>query len=235
MLAAEAIRRKHLRQDGRDIGRHLSNIVRGLPEAAREATKFLYGRYVARPRLPGFFLLNRARRYTFLYHAEQAPNEASTVTLTERCDALGLPRLRIDLRYGEIDARSVLHSHDIIDRGLRRAGIGRLEYVYPEEERIAQVLAQATDGYHQTGTTRMSDAPDDGVVDRDCRVHGTPNLFVASSSVFPTSGQANPTLLVTAMAARLAAHLVRTLPDLDAPEALAPQRPALAPAVALPR
>jgi choline dehydrogenase-like flavoprotein len=27
-------------------------------------------------------------------------------------------------------------------------------------------------------------------VDRDCRVHGLDNLFIASSSVFPTTGEA---------------------------------------------
>jgi len=56
---------------------------------------------------------------------------------------------------------------------------------------------------------RMAADPKRGVVDADCRVHGTPNLFVAGSAVFPTSGQANPTLLIAAMSARLAAHLAR--------------------------
>jgi choline dehydrogenase-like flavoprotein len=215
LLAAEAIRRKHLPQGGREIGRHVANILRGLPEATREAAKFLYLRFFAKPRLPGFFLVNQARRYTFLYHAEQAPHRESAVALSTRCDALGLPRLRIDLRYSEIDARSVVSSHQVIDRELRRTGLGRLEYSFAEGERVAQVLAQATDGYHQIGTTRMSADPAAGVVDRDCRVHGTPNLFIASSSVFATSGQANPTLLVTALAARLAAHLVGVVTDLD--------------------
>ena len=39
------------------------------------------------------------------------------------------------------------------------------------------------------------------------RVHGVENLYVASSSVFPTGGQANPTLLATALAIRMAEHL----------------------------
>lgn len=218
LLAAEGIRRKHLKDMPPDIARHLGNIARGLPEAVGEASRFLYRRFLATPRLPGFFLLNRARRYTLLYHAEQAPDPASVVALAERRDALGMPRLRIDLRYGEIDARSVAASHAVIDRELRRTGLGRLEYAYPEEERISQILAQATDGFHQIGTTRMSRDPAAGIVDPDCRVHGAPNLFVASSSVFPTSGQANPTLLVAALSARLAAHLARVLPQLGPPE-----------------
>jgi choline dehydrogenase-like flavoprotein len=148
--------------------------------------------------------------------------------LTDGRDAFGLPRLRVDLRFSDIDTASVLRSHEIIDRELRRTGIGRLDYAYPEEERAAQVLAQSMDGYHQIGTTRMSDDPQSGVVDRDCRVHGTPNLFVASSSTFPTSGQANPTLLVAALSARLAGHLARLQPELDAPSKVPSRRAALA-------
>ena len=57
------------------------------------------------------------------------------------------------------------------------------------------------------GTTRMSDDPRCGVVDRDCRVHGIDNLYVAGSSVFPTAGHANPTLSALALTHRLARHL----------------------------
>jgi choline dehydrogenase-like flavoprotein len=59
------------------------------------------------------------------------------------------------------------------------------------------------------GTTRMGASDRTGVVDPDCRVYGTRNLFVAGSSLFPTSGHANPTLTIVLMALRLAAHLVK--------------------------
>ncbi len=53
----------------------------------------------------------------------------------------------------------------------------------------------------------MGATPRSGVVDSDCAVHELPNLFVASSAVFPTSGHANPTLSIVALAVRLASHL----------------------------
>jgi choline dehydrogenase-like flavoprotein len=221
LLEPEAIRRKYLEHGVNEAGRHIANILVGMPEAVREAARFLYRRYATTPRLPGFFIRNKARRYAFFYHAEQAPNPASMVTLTDRRDALGLPRLRIDLRYSDGDARSVVAAHEIIDRNLRAAGIGHLEHHYPAEERAARVRDQMTDGYHQIGTIRMSADPAHGIVDADCRVHGTANLFVAGSAVFPTSGQANPTLLITALSARLAAHVagfIRELPDQNAPD-----------------
>jgi choline dehydrogenase-like flavoprotein len=57
------------------------------------------------------------------------------------------------------------------------------------------------------GTTRMSDDPRRGVVDRDGRVHGMANLYVAGSSVYPTGGAVNPTLTIAALALRLADRL----------------------------
>jgi choline dehydrogenase-like flavoprotein len=57
------------------------------------------------------------------------------------------------------------------------------------------------------GTTRMSGDPRYGVVDRNCRVHGMSNLFVAGSSVFPTAGSGTPTLTLVALSLRLADHL----------------------------
>lgn len=65
-------------------------------------------------------------------------------------------------------------------------------------------------GGHHIGTTRMSAVSGEGVVDPDCRVHGVSNLHIASASVFPTSGQANPTLTLLALVFRLADHLGRS-------------------------
>jgi choline dehydrogenase-like flavoprotein len=53
----------------------------------------------------------------------------------------------------------------------------------------------------------MSSSPSDGVVDKNLAVYGVPNVFVASSSTFVTSGQANSTFMIVAFALRLADHL----------------------------
>jgi choline dehydrogenase-like flavoprotein len=67
--------------------------------------------------------------------------------------------------------------------------------------------SRLSDCFHHIGTTRMSDSPATGVVDRNCEVFGVRGLYVAGSSVFPTSGYANPTLTIVAMSMRLADHL----------------------------
>jgi choline dehydrogenase-like flavoprotein len=62
-------------------------------------------------------------------------------------------------------------------------------------------------GWHHMGTTRMSNDPASGVVDKNCKVHGLANLYIAGSSCFTTAGAANPTLSLVALSLRLAAHL----------------------------
>jgi choline dehydrogenase-like flavoprotein len=109
------------------------------------------------------------------------------------------------------DIDSVVRSHEILDKWLQEQGVGRLDFLADPEDRSEVVLNQALDGYHQIGLTRMSDEATEGVVDRDCRVFGTANLFVAGSSVFPTAGQANPTLPAVALALRLGDFLGKLL------------------------
>jgi choline dehydrogenase-like flavoprotein len=57
------------------------------------------------------------------------------------------------------------------------------------------------------GTTRMSDDPRDGVVDKNCKVHDVENLYIAGSATFPTGGYANPTLTNLALTIRIADQL----------------------------
>ena len=75
---------------------------------------------------------------------------------------------------------------------------------------VQDPLTSTSFGAHHLGTTRMSDDPDKGVVDRDCKVHGSTNLFVAGGSVFPTGGAVQPSLTIAAIALRLADHLYAT-------------------------
>ena len=64
---------------------------------------------------------------------------------------------------------------------------------------------------HQMGTCRMGDEPARSVVDRWCRSHEVPNLYVVDLSVFVTSGGLNPALTIQANAFRVADHIARTI------------------------
>jgi choline dehydrogenase-like flavoprotein len=87
--------------------------------------------------------------------------------------------------------------------------VGQLDY--DPEDVLTRTRRAGAYGGHHLGAARMSIAPSDGVVDPDCRVHGVENLFLVSGAVFPTSGQANPTLTILALAFRLAEFLAKDL------------------------
>lgn len=207
LLIAEAIRKRHVHQT--PIMPHVVNALRGLPNVAIYLPWFFWNRYFAKMRLPGFFLRNPGRTYGLSYHAEHLPSPDSRVTLGEQTDALGLPRLRIDLRFSRADAEGVFAAHRALDAWLRRNRLGRVVYRQPEEETVDEILRISAHGTHQIGTARMADHPSQGAVDPDLRCFGTDNLYHCSAAAFPTSGQGNPVFATVALACRLAAHLAQ--------------------------
>jgi choline dehydrogenase-like flavoprotein len=137
-------------------------------------------------------------------YPEVAPAHDSRVVLSTERDALGVPRADLDWRISEIDRRTIVRGLERMGAGFARAGLGRLRI---DDWMLEPGFAVPEGSYHHIGTTRMADEPRRGVVDRDCRVHGTSNLYVAGSSVFPTSGHAPPTMTIVALTLRLADHL----------------------------
>jgi choline dehydrogenase-like flavoprotein len=135
---------------------------------------------------------------------EQVPNPASRVSLSGDRDVLGLNRIRLDWRLTEQDRRSVVEHMRSLALEFGARGIGRMHLNIEDDGRWPEKVGG---GSHHMGTTRMHDDPKQGVVDRNGLVHGIDNLFVAGSSVFPTSGAANPTLTIIALTMRLADHL----------------------------
>jgi choline dehydrogenase-like flavoprotein len=218
-FVAEGIRQAHIKASGSvSIARHLANVIRDLPGAMSFAATFGYKRYLKRGRkVPGFFVPSASNVYSLMYHGEHLPNDDSYVEPTSSHDQLGVPRLRTHLRFSENDVENVLRAHRALDEFLREHALGRL--VYRHDDLRAAVRAQLSGGYHQAGTTRMSDSPQDGVVDRNLAVHGFDDLYVASSSVFVTSGQANSTFMVIALALRLVDHLDEALQTARTPDA----------------
>jgi len=188
--------------------RHVGNVARQPLRLASFGTNWLRRRTFADRKLPSVVLGSRQNRYELEFHAEQAPNPDSRLTLSAERDAFGMPRLKIGWRITDLDLASLEKSYALLSRELASTGTGRLDYDRAKLTYKAQ--RHGIVGGHHIGTTRMSDDPRQGVVDADCRVHGVGNLYVASASVFPTSGQANPTLTLLALTFRLAEQLGRT-------------------------
>jgi choline dehydrogenase-like flavoprotein len=206
-FVAEGIRRAHLETPNRGATRaHLRNLVGDFWPAARFAVKFGYQRFVTRGRrVPGFFVYSPANVYPLQYHGEHLPHADSRVLLTDEVDELGMRRLAIRLRYDEREFDDVIRAHALIDAYLREHRCGHLEYL--SKDLRATIRQNLEAGYHQTGTTRMSADPEDGVVDANLAVHGFDDLHIASSSAFVTSSQANTTFTEIVFALRLADRL----------------------------
>ena len=119
-------------------------------------------------------------------------------------DALGQPRLRIDWRYLRRDVETVQRALSLFAQEIERSGVGRFQY-NPQAVEMEMTRYGAYGGHHMC-TARMGRDPRSSVTDADGRVHGVDNLFVAGAALFPTSGQANPTLTIVALALRTAAH-----------------------------
>ena len=136
---------------------------------------------------------------------EQVPNPESRVSLAAERDALGMRRIQLDWQLTEIDKHSVVRTLELLGAELGRTGLGRLRIDVDDDPNAWP--DDLAGGWHHMGTTRMSDDPSGGVVDRNCLVHGVDNLYVAGSSVFATAGSGTPTMTIAALSLRLADHL----------------------------
>ncbi len=149
----------------------------------------------------------RAASYRVKFVTEQVPHRESRVVLEGEQDALGQRKLALDWRFTEHDHHSMETVLDLLTRRFAAVGLGTFDF-----GDVLPTLENMTDAAHQMGTTRMASRPEDGVVDLNCRVFGTDNLYVASSAVFPTGPSYSPTFTILALARRLGQHLLQTVP-----------------------
>jgi len=168
------------------------NVLRDFPRVGRYAWHRLFAR--ARP------AIRTVRLRNFM---EMQPHPENRVRLSNERDELGLPRARVVHRCTELDRRSLVALHARLSTELPRAGFGRLA----SDLGSADPWPITQDASHHMGTTRMGLDPASSVCDAQGRVHTLENLYVAGSSLFPTSGSANPTLTIVALSIRLAEHL----------------------------
>jgi choline dehydrogenase-like flavoprotein len=185
--------------------RHVFNVVSDPFGTAGFLLHWLRKRTLSVRKFPSVIVRPRTNVFSLDYHAEQQPNFDSHVSLSAETDALGMPKLKIDWRYTALDVRTASETLRVLKEDLAAWGHGQLTYNPDEIER--QMTRDGAYGGHHIGTARMSADPSSGVVDGDCLVYGLRNLYVASSAVFATSSQANPTLTIVALALRLADHL----------------------------
>ena len=131
---------------------------------------------------------------------EDMPQATNRVTLSGSVrDKWGLPapNVHIDDHENDTAMRSYAYEH--------------AEKLYEAVGAIGHHRTPPYPSTHNLGTCRMSERPEDGVVDRWGRAHDVPNLFVSDGSVMTTGAAANPTLTIVALAIRQAEHIADEL------------------------
>lgn len=187
-----------IRFDG-NIGQFgLNKMIRDIACYAPETGKYMYD------------LMERQLVCGATIHAawEQAPSKNNKISLSNTDkDIFGIPRPILHYKKSAFDKKTVYESIKQIasfGNSLSYSKIKLFDFVsslgaYPDNDELA--------GYHHLGGTRMSDSNEIGVVNRNLRVHGTDNFYVAGSSVFPSGGHANPTLSIVQLSLRLGQHI----------------------------
>ena len=203
-FALKALRRSLLgrKQFGYPLSKVSRDLLRQLPVLLAHAPKtaLTVGEVLLEPFL--------TRRDFYLETViEPVPNRESRVSLSDQCDQLGTRTIKLNWQLTEQDKDHYASLNRLIVAGLTKSGI-----VAPSEVHLEQGgswPANVMGCWHQMGTTRMSEGPEKGVVDADCKVHGVHNLFIAGSSVFPTVGSDLPTITIVALALRLCDRILR--------------------------
>jgi choline dehydrogenase-like flavoprotein len=137
---------------------------------------------------------------------EQPPRLTNNLKLHDTKDSLGIPKINMfwdDL--SKIEKDTVVKSVKTMARELGLLGTGKIKF---KNELLSGQAYKFDDSInHHIGTTRMSDSSKTGVVDKNCKVFGVSNLYIAGSSVFTTSSIVNPTYTIIALSLRLGEYL----------------------------
>lgn len=151
---------------------------------------------------------SRAKAFSLGCGMELLPDPERRLTLSDERDRLGQPKLRLTMTISNDDFARFRLTLAELGRQVLAARTGMVHLSYSTR---AEWLKAMDWGNHHLGTTRMHDDPRQGVVDRDGKVHGVANLYVAGSSVFPTYGSSNPTMNLVALTLRLADRLKKVM------------------------
>lgn len=139
------------------------------------------------------------RELEFEVFSETLPTASSRVTLDPKVkDRWGLPVARFQSHEQPLDIEV---NHILRDKGLEvLEGMGG--------QRVKATRSGEQTWWLQAGTCRFGDVPDQSVLDRDCRAHSVPNLFVTDGSFMPTCGGVPNTLTIEANALRVGERIV---------------------------
>lgn len=150
-----------------------------------------------------FSKLSKSKSYSVVLHLEQKPDKKNKIEINKN-------KAILDWNFTDNDFANLKKSIEdlnIIFKEMESKFI--LKKIFnSDKDKINNYLKKNIFGIgHHMGTTRMGFKKEDSVCDLNLKYHGIENLYINSTSVFPTGGIANPTLTLLALTSRLAENL----------------------------
>lgn len=143
---------------------------------------------------------------------EQLPAASNRVTLSRsKSDYLGMPLAEISWRVSEEDVDNFMAAVQIFEEEWARSDLSKFASLKVRSRaEIAEQIRSGSGIYHPTGTTRMGQSSESAVVDSDLRLFSAENVRIVATSVLPTGGGANPTMMLLALGLRCADQVAAT-------------------------
>ena len=116
-------------------------------------------------------------------------------------DEYGVPWQQVQYSWSDRDRQTAQQVEEGIRRSAKAMGVTLDE--------SSLVLRPPGADMHEASTCRMGDDPNTSATNLHGQIHGVQGLFVADNSVLPSLTAAGPVLSNTALAIRLADHIVR--------------------------
>lgn len=193
------------------LSQHLRNLFVDAPTSLKAAPDAIRSRRNNFRLGLDHLIPNGENRYKLCYHAEQSVSDSNHIQLAGPVTENELPEIKITYDYSDADIDAVVRAHETLAQELAATGTAEVIYDVAPDKLHSEVREKAHDGYHQIGTARMGSDATDSVVDSDCKLHGISGIYLAGSSVFPSSGAVPPTQSIVALSLRLADHLAKVV------------------------
>ena len=143
-----------------------------------------------------------------LIMSEQEPVQESYISLSTERDEFNMPKALINWNITDKTWSTVLEISKALKSELERLQFGTVHIYQNVTMQNKEWINDLSDVNHHMGGSRMGSSPENSVVNENLQVWGVPNLYVCSSSVFPTSSHSNPTLTLLALGLRLSDFLL---------------------------
>lgn len=185
-----------------NFGQHLSNILGDIDLLADSISRKAFDEVLVSSS-------DDITGYQIVSMTEQTPDRNNRIILGDEKDAFGIKRIKIQWALSQSDKDQAWNALKIFVQDPGLSSWGRFRLLSERSSRIWR--DQLGFAGHHIGTTKMAHSVKQGVVDTQCKVFGTKNLYIAGCSVFPTGGHVPPTLSIAALTVRLSKEISREL------------------------